>query len=96
MKHREYFYTEPKNISKNSLAIRGDELKHLSRVVRKKVHDVVEVVDGQGNLYTIVLTKISKSVATGEIQKRTRYAGEPNFNLTLAQAIPKGNRFDPQ
>jgi len=94
MKHREYFYTEPKNISKNSLAIRGDELKHLSRVVRKKVHDVVEVVDGQGNLYTIVLTKISKSVATGEIQKRTRYAGEPNFNLTLAQAIPKGNRFD--
>ncbi|UCE55128.1 MAG: 16S rRNA (uracil(1498)-N(3))-methyltransferase [Desulfobacterales bacterium] len=94
MKHREYFYTEPKNISQGTLAIKGDELKHLSRVIRKKVRDIVEVVDGQGNLYTVVLTEISRQHAIGEIQKRTRYVGEPNFHLTLAQAIPRGNRFD--
>lgn len=94
MKHRQYFYTESKNISQNFLEIRGDELKHLSLVHRKKLRDVVEVVDGAGNLYTVVLTEISRSSAIGEIQKRTRYVGEPNFQLTLAQAIPKGNRFD--
>ena len=94
MRHREFFYTEPKNISHDTLEIKGDELRHLVRVVRKKVRDVIEVVDGQGNLYTAVLSKISKQSAQGEIQKRTRYAGEPNFQLTLAQAIPKGNRFD--
>ena len=76
------------------LEIKGDELKHLARVVRKRAHDVIEVVDGKGNLYTVVLTKIGRQVALGEIQKRTRYVGEPNFHLTLAQAIPKGNRFD--
>lgn len=94
MKHREFFYTEPDNISQNSLQIKGEELKHLARVMRKKERDVIEVVDGQANLYTVVLTKITKQFAEGEIQKRTRYAGEPNFHLTLAQAIPKGNRFD--
>ena len=94
MKHREFFYTEPNNISQNSLRIKGEELKHLARVMRKKERDVIEVVDGKANLYTVVLTKISKQLAEGEIQKRTRYAGEPNFHLTLAQAIPKGNRFD--
>jgi len=94
MRHREFFYTELKNISGDKLEIKGDELKHLTRVVRKKERDVIEVVDGQGNLYTVVLTDISKQSAQGEIQKRTRYAGEPNFQLTLAQAIPKGNRFD--
>lgn len=94
MKHREYFYTEPKNISNEILKIKGDELKHLARVKRKKVRDIIEVVDGTGNLFTAVLTKISRESAIAEIQKRTRFVGEPNFHLTLAQAIPKGNRFD--
>jgi 16S rRNA (uracil1498-N3)-methyltransferase len=62
--------------------------------LRKKERDVIDVVDGRGNLYTVVLTKISRESAQGEIQKRVRFAGEPNFHLTLAQAIPKGNRFD--
>ncbi len=94
MKHREFFYSEPENISQNSLLIKGDELKHLVRVVRKKERDVIEVVDGKGNLFTAVLTRITSQVAEGEIQKCSRFIGEPNFQLTLAQAIPKGNRFD--
>ena len=94
MKHQEYFYTKPENISENIVEIKGEELKHLSRVLRKKVRDVVNVVDGEGNLYTIVLTEIRKAVARGEIQKKVRFIGESNFRLTLAQAVPKGNRFD--
>ena len=94
MKHLEFFYTKPENISNTHTEIKGDELKHLSRVLRKKVRDVVEVIDGQGNLYTVILTEITKQVAIGEIQKRVRYAGEPNFKLTLAQAIPKSSRFE--
>jgi len=94
MKHREYFYTEPQNISQHLLEIKGEELNHLARVLRKKVRDIVEVVDGRGNLYTVVLTKITRQSAQGEIQKRTRFSGEPNFHLTLAQAVLKGNQFD--
>lgn len=94
MRHRDFFYTEPENISPQSLEIKGEELKHLVRVLRKKQRDVIDVIDGQGNLYTAVISKITKQAVLGEIQKRTRYVGEPNFQLTLAQAIPKGTRFD--
>jgi len=94
MKHRDYFYTEPTNISEGILEIKGQELKHLSRVLRKKVRDIIEVVDGQGNLYTAILTKINKETAQAEIQKKARYIAEPNFKLTLAHAIPKRKRFD--
>jgi len=94
MSHKEYFYTKPENISQNYVEIKGDELKHLSRVVRKKVRDIIYVVDGKGNLYTVLLTEIKKQFARGEIQKRTRFVGEANIQLILAQAVPKGSRFD--
>ncbi len=94
MRHREIFYTPPENIVQDRLQITGEELTHLARVVRKKVRDVIEVVDGRGNCYTAVLTQITPRLAEAEIQKRSRFVGEPNFQLTLAQAVPKGNRFD--
>ncbi|MDZ7319092.1 MAG: 16S rRNA (uracil(1498)-N(3))-methyltransferase [candidate division KSB1 bacterium] len=94
MKHREFFYAEPEHIAQDRLQIVGEELKHLARVVRKQVRDVIEVVDGKGNLYTAVLTQITGHIAIADIQKRSRFVGEPNFQLTLAQAIPKANRFD--
>ncbi len=94
MKHVENFYTEPENISSSEVVIRGSEFTHLFRVLRKKIRDVVNVVDGKGNCYTVVLTEFKKDHARGAIQKRTRFAGEANFSLTLAQAVPKMNRFD--
>jgi len=94
MAHREYFYVEPKFISPPTVEIKGSEFNHLARVLRKKTRDIVEVVDGLGNLYTVVLTEVGKNFAGGEIQKRVRFAGEPNTKLTLAQAIPKSSRFE--
>lgn len=94
MSHREYFYVEPSFISPPTVEIKGSEFKHLALVLRKKVRDIVEVVDGAGNLYTVVLTDVGKNSARGEIQKRARFSGEPNVKLTLAQAIPKSARFE--
>ncbi len=94
MKHRDYFYTPPDNIKTGIVEIIGEEHKHLSRVLRKNVRDIVQIVDGKGNLYTVLLTEITRNFTRGKIEKRTRFAGEPHFELTLAQAVSKGNRFD--
>ncbi|MFZ5516822.1 MAG: RsmE family RNA methyltransferase [Candidatus Zhuqueibacterota bacterium] len=94
MSHREYFYVEPGFISPPLVEIKGSEFKHLARVLRKNVRDVVEIVDGVGNLYTAVLTRMETNFAQAEIQKRVRFAGEPNIKLTLAQAIPRNARFE--
>jgi 16S rRNA (uracil1498-N3)-methyltransferase len=94
MKHTELFYIPPEEIQEDRVEFKGTELKHLTVVLRKKVHEVVTVVDGVGNLYSVVLREIGKKSAIGIIQKKSRFVGEPNFQLTLAQAIPKGTRFD--
>jgi len=94
MSHREYFYVEPGFITPPLVEIKGSEFKHLARVLRKNVRDIVEIVDGMGNLYTVVLTRMESSFAQGEIQKRVRFAGEPATKLTLAQAIPRNARFE--
>ena len=94
MKHIEYFYVPPRNIKEDIIEFKGSELKHLTVVSRKKRGDDVYVVDGKGSVYFVVLEQVTKFSASGKICKRSRYAGEPNYKLTLAQAIPKGNRFD--
>ena len=90
----DFFYSPPELISDSIAEIQGEEFRHLTRVMRKKPGDIINVVDGIGNVYTVVLKKITRTLAQGEIQKRVRLMGEPIFQLTLAQAIPKGNRFD--
>ncbi len=94
MKHVDYFYTPPQNIHGDLIEIKGHELKHLRLVSRKKAWDIVQVVDGLGNQFTVVLRTVDSQVAVGEIQKKSRYTGEPTLKLTLTQAIPKSNRFD--
>ncbi len=90
----DFFYSPPDLISDTIVEIHGEEFKHLIRVVRKKPGDIVNIVDGIGNVYTVVIKKITRTFAQAEIQKRIRLMGEPIFQLTLAQAIPKGSRFD--
>ncbi|NOZ60050.1 MAG: 16S rRNA (uracil(1498)-N(3))-methyltransferase [Calditrichaeota bacterium] len=90
----DFFYSPPELISDAVVEIQGEEFRHLTRVMRKKPGDIINVVDGIGNVYTVVIKKITRTLAQGEIQKRVRLMGEPIFQLTLAQAIPKSTRFD--
>jgi 16S rRNA (uracil1498-N3)-methyltransferase len=70
------------------------EAKHLSRVCRLGVGDVVEVFDGRGGVTR------SEVIALGDdwvdlIAMGTPPVGRlPPFPLTLASAVPKGDRFD--
>ena len=94
MKDHDFYYVNPEYIDKNTVTFTGPELRHLKVVMRKRVGNIVQVVDGIGGTYTAELTEINSKKAIGKIHKKSRYQGEPNFHLTLAQAIPKGNRFD--
>ena len=94
MSEHDFFYSPPELIMGDIVQIQGDEFRHLVRVMRKKKGDVIKVVDGNGFVYTVILDFVGKNFASGKIQKRLRLVGEPIFKLSLAQAIPKGNRFE--
>lgn len=77
-----------------ALEVRGDEARHLVRVRRVGVGEVVEVFDGRGH------ARAAEVVGLGKDRVALRPFGPPlpdrvaPVGLTLATAVPKGDRFD--
>jgi 16S rRNA (uracil1498-N3)-methyltransferase len=80
--------------SAGRLRLDADEAKHLVRVCRCVVGDVVEIFDGQGN------ATMAKIVTVGDRSVELNPVGDPlperqwPYGLMLATAIPKSDRFD--
>jgi 16S rRNA (uracil1498-N3)-methyltransferase len=68
------------------------EAQHLSRVMRAAVGDEVVLFDGSGTQFTAKVAKISKAAVTLDILERAEVNCEPRVELTLAVALPKGER----
>lgn len=71
----------------------SEQLHHLKDVLRLKVNEGVNVSDGAGNDYAGVITAIGKQQAEIRVTLK-KTAPSPSLKLTVACAIPKGNRLD--
>ncbi|HTY81186.1 MAG TPA: 16S rRNA (uracil(1498)-N(3))-methyltransferase [Dehalococcoidales bacterium] len=69
------------------------QLHHLKDVLRLKIGDSVSVFDAQGNEYSGAIEKIDKKQAIIKITPIQRDL-KSKINLTIACAIPKGDRMD--
>lgn len=91
----DYFYTPPSLIRHASLVIQGEELHHLSKVLRKKIGETITVVDGKEHAYKGVLESISKSSAECRILGTFHRFNEPDMEVKLAFALLKNpSRLD--
>jgi 16S rRNA (uracil1498-N3)-methyltransferase len=91
----EYFFTPPSHISKTHLTIEGDEFAHLTHVMRRKIGEVIRVVDGIGSTYEVVIESLNKHVAQCSIRLHFQRLHEPTTDLTLAVGILKNHaKFD--
>ena len=76
------------------LLLNADESRHLTRVCRLGVGDRIEVFDGRGSIATALVL----AAGTGGVDLRVEgdWLTEPasSVSLTLATAVPKGDRFD--
>lgn len=90
----EVFYTLPENIAGNQVKLGAEEARHIIRVLRHKVGDRIQVVDGEGNEYRCVITKIGRGELRAEVMSQTRRARETVAEVTLAASITKGTKMD--
>jgi 16S rRNA (uracil1498-N3)-methyltransferase len=89
-----HFYVNPENVGKDSLKIVGKEAKHILTVLRYQKGETIDVVDGSGVKYKVLIRDLGDEYVEGEILLKTRRENEPIVHLTLAQAICKGLRMD--
>jgi 16S rRNA (uracil1498-N3)-methyltransferase len=90
----EFFYVPPASIEARQIVISGEEARHISKALRHKKGDQITVVDGQGGEYECTIAAVSDGAVTANIFNKRRKSNETIKQVTLAQAVPKGQRMD--
>jgi 16S rRNA (uracil1498-N3)-methyltransferase len=79
-------------VSGPTCMLAGDEARHLAAVMRAKIGDKIVVFDGSGAEFTASIAVIRKQAVELTILERRPISRELDFELTLAVALPKGDR----
>lgn len=85
-----YFVEAP--ITGSTAELVETEAQHLAKVMRAAVGNEVILFDGSGAEFAAKVARIAKSAVTLEILERREISREPRIELTLAVALPKGER----
>jgi len=87
----ERFFVAPP-ITGNRALLRGDEARHLAATMRARPGDEVVLFDGSGAEFSARVLSLGKSAVTLEIIERREISRELPRSITLAVALPKGER----
>lgn len=90
----ERFFTDIINIKDDCAWISGDELKHLSKVLRMKPGDALEIFDGQGRGFHGELASVTARMAEVHGLSPIDQVRESPLKVCLVQGIPKGEKME--
>lgn len=86
----ERFYLESPPVDGRAL-LTAEEARHLARVLRAQVGEEVTLFDGQGGSWLGRIERIDRDAVTLAVGPRSE-AVDPPLRLTIAAALPKGER----
>ena len=89
MSERFFLSTPPRD---GRAVLVGDEARHLARVLRCRVGDEVRVFDGSGSEWSARVAAIGRDEVRLDVGDPVAVAARPAVSLTLAVALPKGER----
>ncbi len=88
------FFVPQDAISDGKIYIRGEDVTHITRVLRMREGDTFTVCDGASTEYSCKLSEADKKTVTAEILEKRECTVEPPCAVTLYQGIPKGAKLD--
>ena len=88
------FFVTPEQINNGCITIIGDDLWHLSKVLRLREGDSIMVCDCHGTDYQCRITEVSKTEAVAAIADIYPNNSEPPINVTIYQGLPKSDNLD--
>ncbi|MBQ7901450.1 MAG: 16S rRNA (uracil(1498)-N(3))-methyltransferase [Clostridia bacterium] len=88
------FFVQPDCIEGQTVTIAGDDVKHISKVLRLRSGDEITVCDSCGSDYVCAIDEITQtSVAAHVLQKKPNTAEAP-VRITIYQGLPKSDKMD--
>lgn len=86
------FFSENKKGS--TIYLDGEDAKHISKVLRKRVGDTIVVCDGLATDYNCTILSIDANQVVATIVSSMPSKTEPNIKIRLFQALPKSDKLD--
>ena len=87
------FYINQDLFEAQTVILDGDEFHHLVNVMRARVGEKVCLFNGNGIFYFGEITQINKKNAEISITHSQKSENEPKINLTIYQALAKGDKL---
>jgi 16S rRNA (uracil1498-N3)-methyltransferase len=84
----------PQSLEAPGLRLTGAEANHLRRVLRYQAGDEVTLFDGRGTEARARIVAIADDAVELSVLERKAADDLPRVSVTLASAVPKGERFD--
>lgn len=91
-RYRSFLFTNV-SLSAQKLTLEERESNHLVRVLRARMGDTVEVLDGRGNCFLGYIDQADSKAVRVAIESLER-SPKQSPKITLVQSIPKGKRMD--
>ena len=83
------YFVPPAQIVNGRVLVKGEEARHLVKVLRARAGDIVQVVDGEGSTYDVQLTLLNVEQSEGHILSRKINHREPTYSLSMAVGLLK-------
>lgn len=88
------FFIDKKDITDKYITIKGEDAKHISKVLRMKEGETLTLCDGCGCDYEAQIKSIDKTSVEAYIVSQKDNETEPNIKITLFQALPKAGKME--
>ncbi|MDR6225061.1 16S rRNA (uracil(1498)-N(3))-methyltransferase [Desmospora profundinema] len=88
------YFVNPRQWDGDQILVEGDDVHHMTRVMRMRPGDRVVCCDGEGTDLLAVLEDVKGDRVLLRVLERTPSRGEPAVAVTVAQALPKGDKWE--
>ncbi len=88
------FFIPRENIEEKYLIINGEDVNHITKVLRLKIGDKILCCDGMGNDYSARISEYDKKEIRCEILEKFKADTEPPLKVILIQGVPKAAKMD--
>lgn len=88
------FFVKRNNIIKDKVIIEGDDVQHISKVLRLRKDDIIQVCDGHLNEYICSIQEINKNNVVCLVKEKFKNENESDVSITLFQGLPKAQKME--